>query len=68
MMEYISDPGYFGGEAAVKAMGLITPKDVSILFSCMICLLSDANLVDSLVLVSLLRSGSILRGRLWEIE
>lgn len=68
MMEYISDPGYFGGEAAVKAMGLITPKDVSILFSCMICLLSDADLVDSLVLVSLLRSGSILRGRLWEIE
>lgn len=31
MTEYISDPGYFGGEAAVKAMDLITPKDVSIL-------------------------------------
>lgn len=29
MMEYISDPGYFGGEAAVEGLGLITPGDVS---------------------------------------
>lgn len=28
MMEYMSNPGYHGGEAAIKAMDLITPKDV----------------------------------------
>ena len=29
MMEYISDPGYFGGEEAVKELGLLEPKAVS---------------------------------------
>lgn len=36
MMEYISDPGYFGGEEAVKAMNLITPSDVSLLCSAIV--------------------------------
>lgn len=30
MMEYISSPGYFGGEEAVKELGLIEPKDVGV--------------------------------------
>lgn len=29
MMEYISNPGYYGGEAAIKELNLITPSDVS---------------------------------------
>ncbi|KAF2756732.1 NAD(P)-binding protein [Pseudovirgaria hyperparasitica] len=30
MMEYISSPGYYGGDKAVKELGLITPKDLGI--------------------------------------
>ena len=30
MCEYMSSPGYYGGEEAVKGMNLITPKDVSL--------------------------------------
>ena len=30
MMEYISNPGYFGGEEAVRELNLITPKEVSL--------------------------------------
>jgi hypothetical protein len=30
MMEYISDPGYFGGEDAIKELGAITPKDLGV--------------------------------------
>jgi hypothetical protein len=28
MMEYINVPGYFGGEEAIKELGLIEPKEV----------------------------------------
>jgi len=31
MFEYISDPGYYGGEEAAKALGYITAEDVSML-------------------------------------
>jgi hypothetical protein len=30
MMEYINDPGYFGGEEAVRDLGLIEPKDLGV--------------------------------------
>lgn len=30
MMEYINNPGYYGGESAIKETNLITPKDVAI--------------------------------------
>ncbi|GAB7336398.1 hypothetical protein MBLNU13_g09117t1 [Cladosporium sp. NU13] len=30
MMEYINSPGYYGGEAAIKATDLITPNDLGV--------------------------------------
>lgn len=38
MMEYINNPGYYGGEAAIEATNLITPKDVAISHHCTVCI------------------------------
>lgn len=62
MMEYISSPGYFGGDAAVKELNLITPKDVSVLHTFQ--MRNEANNVaSSLVIFHLLKYGTISRER-----
>lgn len=30
MMEYISDPGYFGGQEAVEELGLVKPEELGV--------------------------------------
>jgi hypothetical protein len=37
MLEYISAPGYFGGEEAVKELGLIEPKEVIMILCHCVC-------------------------------